>query len=306
MIKINHILCPTDLTREADEALRYAIALARTYEARLTVLTWAEDVAPVGTLSRFRMSEGLRITAEQSLYERHPLGDMSALDWQFVLSEEGRDPAESISLEAGERGVDLIVMRSRRRPVAAALLGSTAEAVIRSAPCSVLVTHPHEREWVGVSTGEIVISRLLVAHDFSEYAGAAFNYGLSLAQEYQAELHLLHVCAPPAGNGPEIAWSPPATEGAYHQAVRRLQKAVPSEAHLWCNVRTAVQWGKPYNELLSYARENQIDLICMGAHGSGTGVRTLLGSNVDRVLRRSPCPVLVARPLGVASTTDTI
>lgn len=302
MININHILCPTDLSTEADEALRYAIALARTFEARLSVLTWAEDVAPAGTLARLKMSESLRITAEKSLYERYPPGNISELDWQFVLSEEGHAPAEAISREAAERRVDLIVMRSRRRPVAAALLGSTAEAVTRSAPCSVLVTHPHEREWVGVSTGEIGISRLLVAQDFSEYAGAALNYGLSLAQEYQAELHLLNVCAPPTGNGPEIAWSPSVTEGAYHQAARHLQQAVPTEAHLWCEVKTAVRWGKPYNELLSYARENQIDLICMGAHGSGTGVRTLLGSNVDRVLRRSPCPVLVARPLAGAFT----
>ena len=295
MIKINHILCPTDLTQEADEALRYAIALARAYEARLTVLTWAENVAPVGTLTRLRMSEGLRITAEKSLYERHPLGDMSALDRQFVLSEEGSNPAESISLEAGARGVDLIVMRSRRRPVAAALLGSQAEDVTRNAPCSVLVTHPHEREWVGVSTGEISISRLLVAHDFSEYAEEALNYGLSLAQEYQAELHLLHVCAPPEGGGPEIAWTREASDDAYYHSARRLQGSVPPEAHLWCEVKTAVRWGKPHREVLSYAEENQIDLICMGAHGSGYTMRTILGTNVDRVLRRATCPVLVAR-----------
>lgn len=298
MIKINHILCPTDLSIEADEALRYAIALARTYKARLSVLTWAKDVAPVGTLTRLRMSEGLRITAEKSIYERYPLGDMSELDWQFVLSEEGRDPAESITLEAGERGVDLIVMRSRRRPVAAALLGSQAEAVTRSAPCSVLVTHPHEREWVGVSTGEIGISRLLVAHDFSEYADEALNYGLSLAQEHQAELHLLHVCAPPGGGGPEIAWTREAADSAYYSAARRLQVAVPPEAHLWCEVKTIVSWGKPHLEILSYAEENQIDLICIGAHGSSYTMRTILGTNVDRVLRRATCPVLVARPGG--------
>jgi len=38
-------------------------------------------------------------------------------------------------------------------------------------------------------------------------------------------------------------------------------------------------------------------LICLGAHGAGFGMRALFGSNVDRVLRQAPCPVLVARPL---------
>jgi nucleotide-binding universal stress UspA family protein len=296
MIKINHILCPTDMTREADEALRYAIALARAYEARLTVLTRAEDLAPVGTLTRLKASESLKITVEKSLYNQLPSGDMRELDWQFVLSEEGHNPAEAISQEASERGVDLIVMRSRRRPVGAALLGSTAEAVTQTAPCSVLVTHPHEREWVGVSTGEIVISRILVAHDFSEQAEAALDYGSSLAQENQAELHLLHICAPPENNGPEIAWTRAATDDAYYQAACRLQKVIPQETQLWCHVKTVVRWGKPHREVLSYAEENQIDLICMGAHGRGRTMQTLLGSNVDRVLRRASCPVLVARP----------
>lgn len=295
MITINHILCPTDLTRDADEALRYALALVRAYGAKLTVFTWAKDLAPAGTLSRQKMGESLKIRVEESLYRHLRVGDMSKLDWQFLLSDEGREPAEAISREASERGVDLIVMRSRRRPVAAALLGSTAEAVTRSAPCSVLVTHPHEREWVGASTGEIGISRVLIAHDFSEYAETALGYGLSLAQEYQAELHLLHVCAPPDDGGSEIAWSPEATEGAYHQAARRLQGIVPPEAHLWCEVKTAVRWGKPHREILAYIDENQIDLVCMGAHGSGSYMRALLGSNVDRVLRRTSCPVLVAR-----------
>jgi len=76
-----------------------------------------------------------------------------------------------------------------------------------------------------------------------------------------------------------------------------LQQAVPAEAHLWCQVRHAVSEGQPYREILNYAESNDIDLICLGAHGAGFGMRALFGSNVDRVLRQAPCPVLVARPL---------
>ncbi len=55
-----------------------------------------------------------------------------------------------------------------------------------------------------------------------------------------------------------------------------------------------VRCGKVPDEVLAYAKEEEIDLICMGASGSDWTVGKLLGSNVDRVLREAPCPVLVA------------
>ena len=72
---------------------------------------------------------------------------------------------------------------------------------------------------------------------------------------------------------------------------------MPADVHLWCDVKTAVSEGHPYREILNYAEKNKINLISVGAHGAGFGMRALFGSNVDRVLRQAPCPVLVARPL---------
>lgn len=95
---------------------------------------------------------------------------------------------------------------------------------------------------------------------------------------------------------PEIAWVGK-TDTPYHQAARRLQEAVPGEVHLWSNVKHAVQYGQPYAEILTYAQNNEIDLIAMGAHGTGFGIHTLFGSNVDRVLRQAQCPLLVAHPI---------
>jgi nucleotide-binding universal stress UspA family protein len=138
---------------------------------------------------------------------------------------------------------------------------------------------------------------VLVPYDFSDYSELALKYALSFAREYQAELHLIHVLPPHTQNEAEIAWYPPQGESAYHIAARRLQRAVPSDAHLGCKIQHAVSEGNPYREILSYAETNAIDLISIGAHGSGFGMRALFGSNVDRVLRQSPCPVLVARPL---------
>ena len=103
------------------------------------------------------------------------------------------------------------------------------------------------------------------------------------------ELHLLHVLPPFTLNESEISWYPLGREGTYHTAAHRLQKAVPPDAHLWCDIKHAVSEGQPYREILNYAERNDIDLICLGAHGAGFGMRALFGSNVDRVLRQ-PSP----------------
>jgi nucleotide-binding universal stress UspA family protein len=297
MIKIERILCPTNLSSESDEALRYGVALASAYHAKLFLL-YCGEVAPAGVeLVGDGARAHVRRLFEQGIMRHLGLTHLAGLDWEGIVVESGNAPGEEIVREAAERRVDLIVMRSRRRPRAAALLGSTAEQVYRTAPCPVLVTHPHEQEWVSFSTGEIDLRRVLVAHDFSTDSELAVRYGVSLAEQYGAELHLMHVLARPETDGPEIAWGPESAESAYHAAARRLRQAVSVEANLSCKVVHTVRWGKPYQEVLSYAKEQEIDVICMGAKGKNFSMGALFGSNVDRVLRQSPCPALVARPL---------
>jgi nucleotide-binding universal stress UspA family protein len=180
----------------------------------------------------------------------------------------------------------------------AALIGSTAERVCHSAPCPVLITHPDQREWMDADNGTAIsLKRVLVAHDFSDYAESALGCARLFSQDGHAELHLLHVLSAPASSEPELAWAQGAAEGVYHKAGRQLQGSVPTEAKFWNGVKSSVRWGKPYREILSYTKEHEIDLVCMGAHGTGFDMQALFGSNVDRVLRQAPCPVLVARPL---------
>jgi nucleotide-binding universal stress UspA family protein len=304
MIKIERILCPTDLTPASDEALRYAIALARVYEARLMLCHCGGKSSGIaGDGGREERERLLGSMFEDALARHLGMTDFSSLDWEGFLVE-GNDPGLLITREAALRRADLIVMRSRRRPYAAALLGSTAETVCRTAPCSVLVTHPREREWVGASAGDICLERVLVAHDFSDRSELGLQYGVSLAGKFGAELHLLHVLREPERDAPELAWAPGTEQGLYHCSVRRLQVAMPSEIEATGKVKPVVLRGRPYEEILSYARESEIDLTCMGSDGVGRGPRALFGSNVDRVLRQSSCPILVARPFKPAAMQD--
>jgi len=275
MINIKRILCPIDLSPYSASAVRYALALSRAHEAELLLLHCTDAVG-----------------AQQNI----DTAVLNNSDRSNLIIAVCDDIDQEIITRAQAEKVDLIVMRSRRRPHRAALLGSTAESVCRNAPCPVLVMHNDEREFVNDEL-RVDLKRVLVAYDFSDYSELALKYALSIAQEHQAELHLLHVLPPNSVNEPEIAWHPLKSESTYHNAARRLQRVVPPEVHLWCEVRTAVSEGHPYREILNYAERNEIDLISVGAHGAGFGMRALFGSNVDRVLRQAPCPVLVARPL---------
>lgn len=296
-MNIQRVLCPTDLSSESDEALRYAVALASAYDAKLFLLYCKEVKSDRNENGRKATGIEAAPLFTESIAPHLGLKNFSELNWEGLVAQNVADVGKSIVQEAAKHRVDLIVMRSRRRPKSALLLGSSAETVCRTASCPVLVTHPREREWVGFSTGEIDLQRILVAYDFSSDAEVALNYGLSLAQEYQAELHLLHVLTK-AGQEeePELAWIQ-RTESAYTNAASKLQRAIANEAFLWCQILTEVRWGKAYQEVLAYAKEHEIDLICLGASGSDFSLGTLFGSNVDRILRQAPCPVLIARPI---------
>ncbi|HEY0725952.1 MAG TPA: universal stress protein, partial [Pyrinomonadaceae bacterium] len=122
MINIHRILCPIDMSAHSAGAVRYAVALARAYEAELILLHCTDAFDAYQT-----------VKASVSEYVAS-----SDLRWRLLVPR-ADDVDEEIINRAQAESVDLIVMRSRRRPHRAALLGSTAESVCRNAPCPVLV-----------------------------------------------------------------------------------------------------------------------------------------------------------------------
>src|SRR6185369_4257389 len=211
MVKIERILFPTNLSTESDEALRYAIALAGAYGATLLML---HCVDAKQTAQNTYINKDASRSLEQAFMRHSSLPLAHKLAWKSLIIQDVLDVADTISYQARLHRADLIVTRSRRRPRAAVLLGSTAEMVSKTAPCPVLITHPNETEWVGLS-GEIDLHRILIAHDFSPDSKLALSYGCSLAQEYQAELHLLNVLDTTAQAEPELAWSTKDSGTAY-------------------------------------------------------------------------------------------
>ncbi|HEV8488146.1 MAG TPA: universal stress protein [Blastocatellia bacterium] len=297
-LSFKRIVCPVELSPDSSQALRYAFAFASSYHAKLFVLhcTATETNAEVTDRA------ALRNIVENFTHEYMLSPTAPALDCESVIV--SGEPDVEIAREAAERQADLIIMRSRRRPYAAALLGSVAESVCRMAPCPTLVTHAREIEWAGRTANSLDLKRVLVAYDFSSDSELALSYGLSFAQQYGAELHVLHVVpSRPKVIPSEISQLPFSSESTFRKTFAALKTAVPhSEVGGW-SVRHAVREGQPYREVLAYAEDQAVELICMGASGTGFGMRALFGSNADRVLRQAPCPILIARPLRPAIAT---
>jgi nucleotide-binding universal stress UspA family protein len=283
--KIKRILYTTDLSSGSDEALGYAVMMARVHGARLFLCHCLETSAPVTQIDYFSQIDRI-FKATISSYINPT--NLPLLEWESIMTI--GDPAKAIVREAIDRQVDLIIMRSRKRPYASELLGSIAESVCSFSPCPILVIHPNEQEWTDKAAGEANIEQILVAFDFSEYSKLALCHALSLAQTHNSKLHLIHVLS----NESNASWSPLYQNPAF-QWTEFLQFAIQTGFKYKGKLEKVVVNGDPAHEILAYAGENNIDLIFVGAHGKWPKEWWPFGSTSDIVLRRAKCPVYIAR-----------
>jgi len=75
---------------------------------------------------------------------------------------------------------------------------------------------------------------------------------------------------------------------------------VPDDSRLWCEIRTTVATGTPYNVILKKAKKDRVGLIVMNIHGKGMLDRVLVGSTAERVVRGAECPVMLIPPAAPA------
>jgi len=153
----------------------------------------------------------------------------------------------------------------------------------------------------------IPIKNILVPTDFSEPADAALAYARTLAVEFGSRLHLLHIVPEPnlLPWGSELSTVPFAdlltqTEAA---ARERLTEKGAALTDLAGRVVIDARIGTPVDRVLDYIDDQHIDLVVMGTHGRGLVGHLLLGSVAERVVRRSPVPVLTVH--GVPATVNT-
>ena len=144
------------------------------------------------------------------------------------------------------------------------------------------------------------VRRILFPTDFSDSAHSAQQYAKLLAEQFGAELHLLHVVSKLTMPLADSLRSMTDAEQQLH--IQQANIRLPDEVGLrWSKEhRTvcAVKVGNTVEEIMKYSKECEIDLIVIGTHGMTGLSRLLLGSVAEKLVRLATCPVLTVHPEG--------
>lgn len=145
---------------------------------------------------------------------------------------------------------------------------------------------------------ELLFSKILVPIDFSDYSKMALDYAVEFAKKFNSQLFLIYVIEPivyPSdfglGQVPMSSIDMEIQSRAEDEMQKLINEKVPKET----KVSWIIRVGKPFIEIINEAKEKDCDLIIIATHGH-TGIEHILfGSTAEKVVRKSPIPVLVVR-----------
>lgn len=290
-IILKNILFATDMSECANKALPYALSVARRHGATVH----AACVMP---------------TTSALLY-------MEAADWESVAAAEQKQIDEcAVALEKQvaevahrviipqgnvcealaqiikEQSIDMLIVATHGRTGLRKLfVGSVAERLLRRAECPVLSVGPNVS---GMREREARFRHILFATDFSQESLSALPYAISLAEEEEAHLVLLHVVTEPAAGIVDL-------ESTTRLLQRRLRDLIPPEADFWCHTDCLIEFGEqfasPAERILRVSESRGIDLIVLGVRPvrANLELATHLSNTTAQILTSATCPVLTVR-----------
>jgi nucleotide-binding universal stress UspA family protein len=281
-VSLKNILYATDFSRYSDAALPFALSVARRYGSKI----FAVHVVSLSPFANSSPTQAWQALVAQGVREAQETMDHVKGRWSHVPHETLLRKGEvwsELSKLIQEKGIDLVVCGTHGRTgLSKIVMGSVAEDVYRHAPCPVLTIGPNvvgEPESVGD------IHTILYATDFSPESLAAVPYAVSLAQENQARLYLLHVTGTPVS---------PLAERELAGSLRSL---IPPDSELDCAPKAFVDFGEPARKITELAEELKVDLIVLGPRRSSrlASLSHLPQSTAHYVVSKAICPVLTVR-----------
>jgi nucleotide-binding universal stress UspA family protein len=292
---LNKILWASDGSKESRGALRWAEMLASRFGAKITAISVVES----SDISRFEVPDKLK--EEMSLIDRELVTKESKRlrRVETILKQKGVEietrvakgvPYQEIIKAAQSQGADLIAMGKRGLNLwARMMLGSTTTRVLREVHLPVLTV----REW----TKQPVIKRIVVPSSFAPADNVSLQWALELAGTLGASICLLHIF--------EAHKSWDTAKGKFMVRQRELDTeklnamlaSVKTQSRKDVPVSTRVKaYYRPWSGIVSFVRDEGVDMIVMCTHTRKGVPRLFLGSVAERVITEAPCPVITVRP----------
>ncbi len=269
----------------ADLAAPIAIQIARHYGTKVygVHVNRFDDYTGVAPNTWAAMAEAAEKETKEDAQRLD--GQLQGIEHEVVIGEGKLWDVMSDLIEKKE--IDLVILGTRGRTgLGKALLGSAAEQILRQSPCPVLTVGPHVNPW---SDEYAKMNEILYATDLAIDNPIAAPYAISLAQENQAHLVLLHVVEDPKAG--DLVDSPELIE----VKERKLQQMVTEQAGLWCNPTYIVEQGPAAEKILDVAKRRDTDLIVLGARPAKGLATHLSVGTVHKVVSQATCPVLTVR-----------
>jgi nucleotide-binding universal stress UspA family protein len=324
-IQPKQIVCAVDFSDFSHLILSYGRALATEFHAKLYVCHVLHEMVMLSSHGQ------AYITSEKAAKERldatkvllENLVREQKIEAQIIVSQ--GHAADELTRIVQEKNIDLVIAATHGGSgIKRFLIGSVTDRLVKTLTCPLLVLHTQKDHPAFPNVFRIPMKKILVGCDFSPESDLAFEYGLSLAQEFQAELHLVHVIKPEKHieltttdymkiqEGDYLGWTrseflnlqQKATDDEWerrsrllNRIERQLSHMVPEECRDWCTPIINLLEGKAYSELIHYAEIKKMDMMILGIHGHSLLEQFLVGSTTERVISRSSCPVLAVRKL---------
>jgi nucleotide-binding universal stress UspA family protein len=279
---VKNILIPTDGSDYGKTAIAYGISIARKLNAQLTGLHVVDirllqgpvftDISGSIGLPPYQellpvIESGLDAKAETILKEFREQCEAAGIHPE---TKKITGVIDETIIEEGRRCCDWVLLAQRGEHFhlgGGAVLGSTAQSVVRVSGKPVLVTPEHFRE----------IKTMALAFDGSIPAVNALKLAAELSQQALWPLSVVIITDDEA------------------LGTKRSQKAKDHLAPFTIESTIIVRKGKEDKELLGFIREGSADLLVMGAYGHNRLRELLLGSTTSAVIRKSTIPVLLTR-----------
>jgi nucleotide-binding universal stress UspA family protein len=298
---ISKILLATDGSASAKEAESFALMIATAFDARvdaLSVLEFEPGRDLEYEVNRLYLEDRRREVREQgaALIQR-----AEAAGVKIERHESIGIPSREIIALAERLGHDLVVVGTHGRTgFEHVLIGSTAERVVRGAPCPVVTvrrtgTACRGPQAVTETDARKEVARLLVPVDFSDCGRSGVEYAVQLADRFGSEVMLLHV-AEPVAYGLDFTLGHVLTGQAFR---KQCEESMAQLAGLFSgrglSARHEVLSGVPGDVIRRVAREQASDAIVMGTHGRRGWSQIRFGSVAEAVIRYADCPVFTVR-----------